>query len=831
MTSMRVEQAVYGEVQGRGHGLRTASTDAPIVSELKLKLDLPDSAPPGVAWSPFVRGFPVGEHYVLARTILDTAASRSGMVQSHALIVALDEICALADLTELFEHLISSLRELPSTVQTLELNPSTRPYEACSELTGAANALAERSSGTVVRLGVEGFEFLVIGLWRTFWPALRRNFSFRLSFGPNDLVETPRPTIVCTPEQLQVRWTGHRILKPDDLVPATEAAAVISGKRDANSILGLAEQLGVEIVAIKDLPRLERAHHLMAPGGRFDDFLAATRLIGGLSSDPMLGGPVKSETVRRLADAIPQVTYQQLATMRNLDLSAFKDAQTVWLAVGQRVSSLEFAPPDDLTVSELLDTATDERAARSEWRDAVAAGWAAASHKGKAVLNTVWRMAERSTQAFEAAVSLLPADSSLETRLAEATPVKLKTVAPEELLRVVLNKQWLTVHGAVLSATRVPLEAARSQLKADRGTGSDAGLRLALRHASASQLLECAKVLKDPRLLAFCVDAAIAEPKLLTGITAQDLTEQAIWGGALKKSASLWSAPSDATAARDTVLLQLTQLEQVDDALVDALSKTPLADLTDFPGRSRIWEHLPGSCRDAYLQATAEGWIRTAAGSALATTPEHALERAILKHLASRSAFSGATFTVEAGLNIIGAVPSFPEDRFLAWIHSALSVQRQLTLVAAERLGVLMASRRWERAAKELADRYGKSRLDLLPALRKCAGLLGFVKCWTLGITRPSAAEKWGALEEEACELYQDGPDTNELWSRAGGKNSVLPGKTSNGSARWHTALMLIRQGGKPTAYELLGVMAIDFPGNETIRLYANDSDIVGWRT
>lgn len=827
---MRVEQAVYGEVLGRGHGLRTASTDAPIVSELKLKLDLPDSAPTGVAWSPFVRGFPAGEHYVLARTFLDTAASRSGMVQSHALIVALDDICALADLTELFEHLTSSLRELPSTVQTLELNPSTRSYETCSELTGAANALVERSPGAVVRLGVDGFEFLVTGLWRNFWPALRRNFSFRLSFGPNDLVETPRPTIVCTPEQLQVRWTGHRILKPDDLEPATEAAAVLSGKRDANSILGLAEQLGIEIVAIKDLPRLERAHHLLAPGGRFDDFLAATRLVGGLSSDPMLGGPVKAKTVQRLADAIPQVTYQQLTTMRNLDLSAFKDAQTVWSAVEQRVSSLEFAPPDDVTLSEILTTATDEHAARSEWRDAVAAGWATASRKGKAALNTVWRMAERSTQAFEAAMSLLPADPSLETRLAEATPAKLKSGAPEELLRVVLNKQWLTVHGAVLSATRVPLEAARSQLKAERSTRSEAGLRLALRHANASQLLECAKVLKDPRLLAFCVDAAVAEPKLLAGITAEDLTEQAIWSGALKKSAGLWSAPSDATAARDTVLLQLTQLEQVDDALVDALSKTPLADLTDFPERSGIWERLPGSCRDAYLQATAGGWIRAAAGGAITTTPEHALERAILKHLATQSAFSGATFTVEAGLNIIGALPSFPEDRFLAWIHSALSVQRQLTLVAAEHLGVLMASRRWERAAKELADRYGKSRLDLLPALRTCAGLLGFVKCWTLGITRPSAAEKWSALEEEACELYQDGPDTNELWSRAGGKNSALPGKTSNGSARWHSALLSIRQGGKPTAYELLAIMAIDFPGNERIRLYANDSDIVGWR-
>lgn len=827
---MRVEQAIYGEVQGRGHGLRTASSDAPIVSELKLKLDLPDSAPPGVSWSPFVRGFPVGEQYVLARTFLDTAASRSGMVLSHALIVALDEVCALADLTVFFEHLISSLRELPSTVQTLELTPPTRAFEACSELVGAANALSERSSGTVVRLGVDGFEVLVTGLWRNFWPALRRSFSFRLSFGPNDLVETSRPTIVCTPEQLQVRWTGHRILKPDDLKPATEAAAVLSGQRDASPILELADRLGIEIVALKDLSRLERAHHLLSPSSGFDDLLAASRLVGGLSSDPRLGGSVKSETVRRLVDAVPQATYLQLVTMRNLDLSAFEDAGSVWSAVEQRVSTLELAPTDDAMVSEILTTATDQNAARSEWRGAVAAGWATASRERMAVLSAVWRMAEHSTRAFEAALSLLPNDSDSEARLAEATPANLKTGVPEELLTVLLSRRWLTVHGAVLSATRTPLEAARGQLKADRSTRSDAGLRLALRHASAAQLLECARILKDPRLLAFSVDAAVADPTVLAGINAEDLTDQAIWSGALKRSASLWSAPRDAVSARDTVLFQLTRHEQVDGALVETLSKTPLADLTHFPERSIVWEHLPSSCRDAYLQATAAGWVKEAARSAHATTPEHALERAILKNLASQTVFNGSTFTVDAGLCMIKAVPSFPEDRFLAWIHSVLGAQRQLNLAAAEQLGVVIASRRWERAAKELAERYGKSRLDLLPMFQACADLLGFFKCWTLGIRKPSVDEKWSALEEEACELYPDGPDTNELWSRAGGKNAALSGKSSNGSSRWHSALLSIRQGGKPTAYELLAIMAIDFPGNERIRLYANDSDIVGWR-
>jgi hypothetical protein len=108
--------------------------------------------------------------------------------------------------------------------------------------------------------------------------------------------------------------------------------------------------------------------------------------------------------------------------------------------------------------------------------------------------------------------------------------------------------------------------------------------------------------------------------------------------------------------------------------------------------------------------------------------------------------------------------------------------------------------------------------------------LLSFYTRWKLGISKISAAEKWKAFEDEVCELYPSGPDSDELWSRAGGKNSDLPGRSQNGSTRWHTALNSIRFGGRPTSHDLLKMMCKDFPMNEKLRLYINDTDIVGWR-
>src|ERR671930_502511 len=98
---MNVEHAMYGEARG-GHALWTASGDHQIASEITSRLDLPDTAPPGVEWSPYVSGFPYLNRYIVARTTIDVAAPRAGMVFSYALIAPLDEMVSVADLRPIF---------------------------------------------------------------------------------------------------------------------------------------------------------------------------------------------------------------------------------------------------------------------------------------------------------------------------------------------------------------------------------------------------------------------------------------------------------------------------------------------------------------------------------------------------------------------------------------------------------------------------------------------------------------------------------------------------------------------------------------------------------
>lgn len=830
---MRVEQAIYGEVAGRGHGLRASSTNAPIVVTIASKLDLPDAVPPGVgAWSPFVRGFPIDDHYILARTFLDSSASRGGMVLTHALIVNLEDMCGVESLTALFGRLAPSVAECHSSLEAFEFEAVSCDHETAVDLIGTANALVAQRLVPVVRLGVERFELLVDSLWKNLWPALRRTFAFRLSFDPKDLVEQPTPTLICTPEQLQVRWTKYCIVKSEDQTPNSGAAGILCGQRDVRPILALAEDMGLEVHTLGELIKLERLHTLVSGSGSVDDLLAAVRLVDGLSNQPTLGVSIKDRLLSQLKTLITGASCKQLLLMKNLALSGFANTQPLWSAVELFVSTLRFSSKNDSDIMEIVAASVDEELALPAWRTAVMAGLSTAAYQeSPAIYQAIWRWGDRGHAAFAAALAALPADTVVEQRLAGEVPRKISITLPAAaLLTPLLKKCWLTAYGAALAAMLPPLDAIGQQLKVDRNPGHSAGLRSALRYASPLQALECALMHKDLRLVGLCAEQATVHPAILTNIRCDDITEQQVWCAAIGKDSSMWNAPSNAVGVRDNLLDRLAHGLPTDIGILQALAQTPLADLSGTKARERLWALLPTAQLDHYLQATATGWLEVSAKSEVVAFPEAPLERAIMMSSTLGSVLEKSSVRFKVRLAIVSALPSFPEESFIAWLSNVFRDTRELSHADSEQLGALVASRHWELAAKQLSDWCADHRSDLMPGLRLCADLLSFYVRWKLGVSRPNAAEKWKAFEEEACELYPSGPDSGELWSRAGGRNSDLPGGIQNGATRWHIALSSIRYGGRLTTRELLTVMQQDFPWNEKLRLFSRDTDIVGYR-
>lgn len=827
---MRVEQAVYGEVEGRGHGLRGSSTAPSFAANIAPQLDLPDGVPPGVqAWSPFVRGFPYDGYYVLARTFLDSGSSRGGMVLTHALIVDLEDICQVEDLAVLFRHLAASIEAIPSGLSTLEIETSPGTAELPIDLIGAANALADQQ-GPAIRLGVAGFENLVTALWCNLWSSMRKVFAFRLSFGPQDLEAQPGLAIVCTPEQLQARWAKHRVVNPDDQAAQSPSAAVLCGQQNAKPFLELAGELGLETITIKDLNKLETLHRLVTSVDGFDDLLKAIRLVDGLSNRAEHGTALKGQLIQRIAAQVPTASCKQLMPMRNLALSCFASTKPLWSAIEHRVGKLDFAQAEDVDLAALVEASADGNLARPVWRAAVMGGLSTAGlNKDSGLWGAIWRWAELSHAAFSAIVAVLPSDVGTEQLLVRAAPRKLDAAKVAAVPSLLLKKGWLTAHGATLAAMMSPREAAEQQLKVDRQPNHTAGLRSALRYATPDVLLTVTLSLKDQRLIEMCADLAVTHPKLLSNIRCEDITEQKVWACAIGKSNSLWSAPSNPMEVRDNVLAHLGKGSGAFAGLVETLARTPLADLTGMPDRVRLWSHLPALHRDLYLHATASGWLTAAANSSEVNTPEPELEHAVLASDSLQSVLQESSTPLKMLLTIVRALPSFDEAVFVNFLMHILRHGRSLSTVDATQLGTLMAIRGWASAIRSLCE-IAERRYDLVPTLKQCANFLNFYQRWKFGISKLSTEEKWQAFEEVACELYPNGPDHDQLWSRAGGKNSDLPGASQNGAVRWYSAINSLRYGSHPPVRDLLRVMCNDYSRNEKLRLFASDTDIVGRR-
>ena len=823
--NMQIEQALYGEYRG-GHSLLASSGDAAVSTALVQHLDLPDTAPPDAEWSPFLRGFPYQDRYVLSRTFHDTAASRGGMVFSHALLAPLDELVQTPDLQPLLQLLATSDGQRPDAT-TVRLPCTQTPVPQTFDLVDAAEALAATETFPVVRLGHIEFDDLVVALWAHLPPEIRRGFAFRLSFGPPDLAEQPMPVLVCTPRGMAARWSEYPVIRTDTPhEPDSLAAAILSGHARAAPLIQFMLQMEVRPGTFPDLRLAEQAYRLHIGEPTLERRVGVMRLIEKLSPDSDAGGAGKKLLVQRLCDALSGARAEEILRMRNLQLSAFPEPNRVWNALATWVAENSYAQDQDTGILSVLENATTREAAVEEWRGAILNGLETAARSAKSAFpRAFWRWIKIRTEIVTAVFPHVPAGAEVEERLACATPHTLDQAAAATLEPLALSRGWFLFHGTVLSASASPSDAARRQVAVDTNPSFLEGLRAALRRAKPVELVECALKIEDPRMPRVAGEAVAKNPKLLAGLDLTPITAQAIWREALAIEPKSWQGPTDPAATFHLILDRFLDGSEIDLMLLERLSDTPLADLGNYPRRPEIWSRIGDDARHKMLTKTANRWLKNVARThgLAAPPPEQDLQTAILKDDELERTLN-ALIPNRAGtaVQIVAALSRYDQQRFLQLLSTLTSRTISLTAPDAEDIGRLVLRRRWEDVASYLLGQFKSGRRDLEPALRACSDMLDWWDRLVFGLAPISESEKWKAFLKLAAELYPGGPDEDGLWERAGGDEADLStGK--NGRTRWRNALRKMRNGKGPTPSSLLAKMKNDFPNNERIFHLASD--------
>ena len=821
--NMQIEQALYGESRG-GHSLLASSGDDAVSTAIVQRLDLPDTAPPDAEWSPFLRGFPYQNRYVLSRTFHDTAASRGGMVFSHAVLAPLDELVETPDLQPLLRLLATSNGQRPDPI-TVRRRCTQTPVPQAIDLVDAAEALVATGTFPVVRLGHIGFDDLVVSLWAHLPPGIRRGFAFRLSFGPPDLVEQPKPTLVCTPHGTAGRWSEYPVIRtatPHE--PNSLAAAILSGRAGATPLIEFMQQMEVRPTTFPDLRLAEQAYQLDIGEPSLERRVGVIRLIEKLSPDSDAGNAGKKLLAQRLCDALSGARAEEILRLRNLQLSAFPEPKRVWNALATWVAENSYAQDQDTGMLSVLEDATTSDAALEEWRGAILNGLATAARSAKSAFPRAFlRWTKMRPEIVTAVFPHDPAEAEVEERLARATPRTLDQATAATVEPLALSRGWLRLHGTVLSASASTSDAARRQIAVDTDASFLEGLRAVLRRAKPAELVQCALQIEDPRMPRLAGGAVAKDPELLAGLDLTPTAAQAIWREALVIKPESWQGPTDPAAAFHSILDRLLDGSQTDPVLLERLSDTPLADLGNYPRRPEIWSRIGDGARHRMLTRTANGWLKNAARAHGPATPEQDLQTAILEDDELERTLD-ALIPNRAGtaVRIVAGLSGYDQQRFLQLLSTLMSRTTSLATPDAEGIGRLALQRRWNDVAAYLLSRFKSGRPDLKPALRTCCDMLDWWDRVFYALVPISEFDKWEAFQELAAALYPGGPDDDGLWERAGGDDADLS-TGSNGRTRWRNALRKMRNGKGPTPSTLLARMREDFPHNERIPHLAGD--------
>ena len=751
------------------------------------------------------------------------------MVFSHALLAPLDEIAETRDLGPLLRRLASSDRQRPDAT-TVHVAYTEARVPAATDLIDTAEALGANGRLPVVRLGHVGFDDLVAALWAHLSPEIRREFAFRLSFGPRDLVETPRPALVCTPAGMAGRWSEYPVIRSATRrEPGSLAAAILSGHRKAAPVIEFMQEMGVKPASFPDLRLVEQAYRLDIGEPTLERRVGVMRLIERLSPDSGAGEAGKDVLVRRLCDALSAARAEEVLLLRNVHLTAFPSPNRVWKSLKGWVAENSYAQGQDVEMLSVVVDATNRDAAVQEWRNAILDGLAVAAGSARSSFpRAFWRWLAIRPEIGPAVFRHVPSEAGAEKRLASATPRNLDEATAGTLEALALSRGWLRLHGAVLSASCSTSVSARRQVAVDTDLSFLEGLRFALRRARPMELVECAMEMEDPRMPRLAGEAATEAPGILAEVDLTAIKAQAIWREALATDPESWQGPADSAAAFQSILDGLLDGRETDHILIERLSDTPIADLGNYPRRVEIWPRIGNVARHNFLATTASRWLKQAATVRVPFIPEDDLQTAILEDDELAHTLDALIPNrVGAAVRIIAALSRYGQQQFLRLFRESTSRTTSLAISDAETIGRLILERRWEEVAADLVGQFKSGRCDLKPALRACSDMLDWWERFLLGLAPVSESEKWEGFQDLAAKLYPGGPDDDGLWERAGGDDADLS-TTGNGRARWRNAVRNIRKGKGPTSSALLAAMMSDFPNNERIRHLAEDGVFSG---
>jgi hypothetical protein len=436
---------------GKGHGLRSCSSNPEFFRKISQWLDLPDVVPAGVDFSPYISGFPFENKYIFARSFIDISASRSGMMVVYTVAIDINDVSK-------FDNLYNIIELLPIAPGNndlfIELCNVSEFYEVPVELQNGlgdnvVELLVDRKEGPLIHVGLDGFENLVCQIWFKLWPCMRENFSFRLSVSPKDCIETTVPRLVCIPASLLSRWSNHKVIK-EFSGQNSLSSAIKAFNEGYSEFESFCEIFGVEIKEPSMVGLLAEAKSkYQSVPLIFNDCISLIRFIEVLSPSDTKGRQAKNILLTQCAELITESDIADVLKLRNLTGVGFGDLNVIWDVISYQLWHCKYLEVDDVHFIKIIQVSLFDNNAVADWINSVNAGiLGAISSFNPSVFVAIWRWSKIDVNVLSRLIDRLEISEDIECLIAGSVPKDLSEPIVEHLINVFSDKKitYITWH-------------------------------------------------------------------------------------------------------------------------------------------------------------------------------------------------------------------------------------------------------------------------------------------------------------------------------------------------------------------------------------------------
>jgi nucleoside phosphorylase len=698
--ALQIFEARFGDKDGAFALLEYPPQWREFFLRLSDKADLPDSAPAGAAWEPFVRGWRQDDYYLVALTEADHAAVRPGMISTRMIAVALAEAEQWDDLGALFEFLNKTNR-----AYVPELTITQKPVEASQTVPPALLACVAHhlihEDKPVAIIGQKGFESLVAALWQKLPSELRRTFGFGFSFTPADLTVT-RANIVGVPASCEARWNSYKFKCDANWnQPLSDSLAAFLSDAQADGFLQFLQDVGLAFHSFSDYGRYARLWNYWQRRHECNQEVshALLRSLGTLLPEPTQAANQKNEAMN-IAASIMRVREEDILALRSVKASSFPSNAAVleraichWLKV--RIQSPKFDNGVGLS-KVILAVPSSQSAEWQEWiRKGLKQEFASLDENAAQTIWSVWK--EEGTLAEIGAQ--LPADATTEKALVQACPTSLSAKLFAPLQKWSAGRGWICLM-AKAALTHVGfVKAIELVFNQNAGKPRTAAIELLCAAAKPSVVWLSAFTHDDPALIKCAVAAAKADPALWSSADT-DINRWVVLLEAAAKTEPSFLCEIDSTAITARLFEAWDKGATVSEVICEALEKAGRLEFTRCKNRSRFWPKLPKQYLANSLSNTLRAWLKDYY-SRPPTKPNLEKELVEILFAPQHNDFTfprNSPFLGLGGLMLIEAWGA--EHDCESWLNAVMACATELTSDVAKRAGEFVTNRHWVNLAK-----------------------------------------------------------------------------------------------------------------------------------